>query len=372
MLPIRRHNGRGIVACVYFILISEILWYKDDKVIRTDDRYTIENKDNRTTCTVKKCVKASEGTYMCKAVSDIGMAITKAKLTVYDSADKMRKAKHIKQKDKKEKVIKREEEIVQEETAKITEDIIDSAVVTEEVQVMEKPKTVKKIDKQKAKTVVTEADYVETVDVATYKKSDKKEKSPKKDKAEPIVTPQEYLISSQPVKEEMVQPFEDTYETQKGIIRMVEGDSRTVAEINELLEVINAKEFGPGESPLRELAKIGFMMRNGLTIDQIESLYDSEYFPALRVPQSQSALVRLVERQGHGALITEVLTEETTQDEDVIAAKVGFRAFLKMVELKHSSVEEVIAHFYPEDFKPRSWEQKEAQEVKKKDLYFNF
>lgn len=303
---------------------------------------------------------------MCKAVSDIGMAITKAKLQVYDSADKTRKAKHLKQKDKKEKVIKREEETVKEETAtKVTEDVIDSAVITEEIQVMEKPKSVKKIEKQKAKQVVTEADYVETVDVATYKKSDKKERSPREEKAEPIVTPQEYLVSSQPEKEETVQPFEESYETQKGIIRMVEGDARVVAEINELLEVINAKEFGPGESPLRELAKIGFMMRNGLTTEQIESLYDSQYFPALRVPQSQSALVRLVERQGHGALITEVLTEETTQDEDVIAAKVGFRAFLKMVELKHSSVEEVIAHFYPEDFKPRSWEQKEAHEVQK-------
>lgn len=301
---------------------------------------------------------------MCKAVSDIGMAITKAKLQVYDATDKVRKAKHLKQKDKKEKVIKREEEVVTEETAKVTEDVIDSAVVTEEVEVMEKPKPVKKVEKHKAKSVVTEADYVETVDVATYKKADKKPKpEPTEEKAEPIVTLQEYLISSQPDKEETVEPFEEPYETQKGIIRLVEGDSRVVAEINELLEVINAKEFGPGESPLRELAKIGFMMRSGLSTQQIESLYDSEYFPALRVPQSQSALVRLVERQGHGALITEVLTEETAQDEDVIAAKVGFRAFLKMVELKHSSVEEVIAHFYPEDFKPRSWEQKEAQEV---------
>lgn len=312
-------------------------------------------------------MKALEGTYMCKAVSDIGMAITKAKLQVFDSAEKEKKAKILKQKGKKEKVITREEDIVKEETAnKVEEDITDSAIVTEEVQIIEQPKTIKKVDKKKAKTVVIEADSVETVDVASYKKVDQKEKSePKQEKAEPIVTPHDYLISSQSEKEETVQPFEKPYDTQKGIIKMVESDSRAVAEINELLEVINAKEFGPGESPLRELAKIGFMMRSGITTEQIESLYDSQYFPALRVPQSQSALVRLVERQGHGALITEVLTEETTQDEDVIAAKVGFRAFLKMVELKHSSVEEVIAHFYPEDFKPRSWEQKEAQEVKK-------
>lgn len=297
---------------------------------------------------------------MCKAVSDIGMAITKAKLQVFQKGAKVKKAKEIKQKDK---ISKREDEIVQKETAKeIIEDFQESIAVTD-VQTVEKPKGIKSIDKKKAKTIVTEADYVETVDVASYKKVDEKEKPTEEKKAETIISPHAYLVSSQIENEETVQPFEKTFKTQKGILRMVESDSRIVAEINELLEVINAKEFGPGESPLRELAKIGFMMRSGITNEEIESLYDAEYFPALRVPQSQSALVRLVERQGHGALITEVLTEETTQDEDVIAAKVGFRAFLKMVDLKHSSVEEVIAHFYPEDFKPRSWEQKEAQEV---------
>lgn len=173
----------------------------------------------------------------------------------------------------------------------------------------------------------------------------------------------DYLIQTQQEEVETVRPLESTEFNKHYGVTKLEENSRMVAEINELLEVINAKEFGPGESPLRELAKIGYMLRSGLTIEEIESLYDSQFFPALRVPQSQSALVKLVERQGHSALITEVLTEETTQDEHAIAAKVGFRAFLKMVEMKHTSVEEVIAHFYPEDFQPRSWEQKEAHEV---------
>lgn len=303
---------------------------------------------------------------MCKAVSDIGMAITKAKLQVFKAGEKIKKvkAKEIKEKTKIEKVVKREEEVVEKKTAKkVIEEPKEEGIITEEVHTEETPKPIKKIEKEKAKVVVSEAEHVETTDVATYKKVDKKEKIVKKEKGESVLTPHDYLVSSQQQKEETVEPFETLVDTQKGIVRMVEGDSRVVAEINELLEVINAREFGPGESPLRELAKIGYMLRNGITIEQIESMYDSEYFPALRVPQSQSALVQLVERQGHGALITEVLTEETTQDEDVIAAKVGFRAFLKMVEMKHNSVEEVIAHFYPEDFKPRSWEQREANEV---------
>lgn len=318
-------------------------------------------------CKIRKASKASEGTYMCKAVSDIGMAITKAKLQIFKIGEKIKKvaAREVKEKVKSEKVIEREEErIIKEKAKEIIEKPHETTTVTQEVQPMDVPKPIRKIGKEKAKVIVSEAVHVETTDVASFKKVDKKEKvKPASENIEPVVTPHDYLISSQQQKEETVQPLEMSYETQKGIIKMVEKDSGMVAEINELLEVINAKEFGPGESPLRELAKIGYMLRSGVTIEQIESLYDSEYFPALRVPQSQSALVQLVERQGHGALITEVLTEETTQDEDVIAAKVGFRAFLKMVEMRHSSVEEVIAHFYPEDFKPRSWERKEAHEV---------
>lgn len=105
------------------------------------------------------------------------------------------------------------------------------------------------------------------------------------------------------------------------------------------------------------------MVRHGVNVEMIESLYEGRVFPALRAPAAQSALVRLVERLGRAALVTAVLAEEGAADEAALAASAGFRAFLRMVELEHTSVEEVIAHFYPEDFKPRSWEQKEAHPV---------
>lgn len=256
------------------------------------------------------------------------------------------------------------EEFKVEKVEEVLDDIETSVAETEvkpieAVKISNKNRTLR----EKATMKLSEADYVETTDIAVLKKVGQKEHEEVPEKIEPIITSNEYLVSSQQIRDETVQTFEETYNKQKGIIKTVKEDSKMVAEINELLEVINAKEFGPGESPLRELAKIGYMLRTGITTEQIESLYDSQHFPALRIPQSQSALVNLVERQGHGALITEVLTEETAQSEDVIAAKVGFRAFMKMVELKHTSVEEVIAHFYPEDFKPRSWERIEAREV---------
>lgn len=288
------------------------------------------------------------------------MAVTKATLQVYEANEKF------------EKIPTKRTKSLKTETSKTVAakqgiDTTLSSVTETEVRKIDtvQPFEPKQIVEDTATMKLTEADYVETIDIATLKKVvDVKQVEEKvTERLETVITPHEYLISSQQQKDETVDILDETYETQKGVITTVEKDARMLAEVNELLEVINAKEFGPGESPLRELAKIGYMLRRGVTTEQIESLYDAEYFPALRVPQSQSALVNLVERQGHGALITEVLTEETAQSEDAIAAKVGFRAFMKMVELKHTAVEEVIAHFYPEDFKPRSWERREAQEV---------
>ncbi|XP_024868518.1 titin-like [Temnothorax curvispinosus] len=146
---------------------------------------------------------------------------------------------------------------------------------------------------------------------------------------------------------------------------IVERQRENIArEVDEIMEVLDAKEFGPGESPLRELATIGYLVRQGVSVNEInECLYRTEIFPALKTPDAQNALVQLVERKGHGPLITQVLTEETTTDESFVAATVGFRAFMRMVELQHATVEEVITHFAPEDFRPRAWEVTEISEV---------
>ena len=158
---------------------------------------------------------------------------------------------------------------------------------------------------------------------------------------------------------------EDVTITEVTVEQIIEEQKENIAkEVEELMDVLNATEFGPGELPLRELATIGFLVRTGISVNEInESLYQTDKFPALRTPDAQNAMVQLVEREGHGPLISEVLTEETTTDESIVAATVGFRAFMKMVDLQHATVEEVLTHFTPEDFRPRAWEVTEAIEV---------
>lgn len=168
-------------------------------------------------------------------------------------------------------------------------------------------------------------------------------------------------VKQKKIKKVKAEKIQEDITVQEIVERQKEHIAREVDEIMELLDV---KEFGPGESPLRELATIGYLVRQGVSVNEInECLYRTEIFPALKTPDAQNALVQLVERKGYGPLISQVLTEETTTDESFVAATVGFRAFMRMVELQHATVEEVITHFAPEDFRPRAWEVTEISEV---------
>lgn len=207
------------------------------------------------------------------------------------------------------------------------------------------------LDKARMTTDTFETVTVSEIHTESEVHEVRKKKKPKTEKAKTTFVKRDSVTVSEVVVEQVIE------EQKENIAR----------EVNEIMDILNVREFGPGEAPLRELATIGYLVRQGVTVNEInESLYQSDNFPALKTPDAQNALVQLVEREGHGPLITQVLTEETTTDESIVAATVGFRAFMKMVELQHATVEEVITHFAPDDFKTRPWEVTEATEVKKR------
>lgn len=297
------------------------------------------------------------------------MAVTKAKLQVSSPNDvpKVKKAKG--EKTKLEKVTKVETTEVVVEDQQVTEKIVESdkkVADTRDVQVVESISEIETVQRGKAKRVVSVQDSVGTTDVATYKKVDEKPKTqPEQEKAKRLVQPHKHLTTTIVQDDEIVE--EIIIETAKRAIGDVESSEireYMATEVSEILQMINAKSFGPGESPLRDLARIGFLVRNGVSVQEIITLYDSSQFPALKTPQSQSALVQAVERQGFESLITEVMTEETVHDEKTLASTVGFRAFMKMVDLKHATVEEVIVQFCPEDFTSHEWESKQIAPVR--------
>jgi len=66
----------------HFCYLSDIVWYRNDKAIRNTKNVQIRIKDNKTSCTILRVTTEDKGTYVCKASSEIGMAVTKAKLEV--------------------------------------------------------------------------------------------------------------------------------------------------------------------------------------------------------------------------------------------------------------------------------------------------
>ena len=145
---------------------------------------------------------------------------------------------------------------------------------------------------------------------------------------------------------------------------------RQSVQVNEMLKNMRAAEFGPGEAPLRDLATIAYLVKHGISVNEINSFYQASQFPALQTPDAQSALVLLLEREGHANIVTEVLTEETGVDDTFVASYAGFTAFMRMVEMHHASVEEIITHFLPEDFVGHKWKTETAHEVWINNKYF--
>lgn len=237
-----------------------------------------------------------------------------------------------------------------------------------------------KIDTVKATPRFDVAEPVETSAIASMKKIEKKEYEATEEKAERVLPVQEPLTVSETQLEEGVKEVPEKKEKPRKAKKVQDKkpeEKVTVTEVathilleavhseevEEILKTVRAKEFGPSEKPLRELAQIGFLVRRGVTVTQIDELYDAEKFPALRTPEAQSAMVQVVDRKGFSPLITEVLTEESATDEKTAAKTVGFKAFMRMIELNYATVEETLTSFAPEDFKPDKWTTSEATEV---------
>lgn len=383
---------------VLIIIITDIIWYHNDKIIRNSEKVKVRIEKNRTTCTVKTVSQDNAGVYLCKAVSDAGMVVTKAKLYVQDIP-------LAKKKDLEEKVAQQQEETVKKERVKIEKKVIkkksqkpslvppelEETLEISETRPLETTEQIKDtIEEDKAKPVLPVHSPLQTEAVATCKKIDDSEEIIFKEKAEEVVSPVEPLYIEESTADELTKEFKErkpkpqraapevtealldtaliTEVKLEQIIERVEEvianeDIKMAKEITELLETINAKEFGPGEYPLREIAEIGYLLRNGITTKEITVLYNEEKFPSLKTTEAQSALVSVIERKGYGPLISEVFTEEKTVDEKELAATVGFRAFMKMIDRKHVTVEEVITYFKPDDFIHHIWQSTEMKEV---------
>lgn len=317
-------------------LFLEILWYHNSKLIKANNLYKIDIDYDRfeSTLTIVSVSRESEGYYHCKAVNDVSTNETKAKFSLSStsttsatSITKTDETKIVKEKSKKvKKIVKKKIESESTKTHKSEMDITPAQQVVVEIP--------------KEETKKTSASSSKTIQITK---------------------------STNISEEENVEIHESIEEIRVKIYKELISESdlenfKIADEVNEILDMIEASKFGSGEMPLRELATIGYLVQRGITVNEITHLYNADSFPALKYPESQAALVQLVEREGHGTLISEVMTEETVTDEKELAATVGFRAFMRMIEQSHITIEEVIPNFKQEDFITHEWKHGEARE----------
>lgn len=82
MNPTIQTSFRLVIYSADGFSIVDIIWYHDGKLLKQTSNVRIKIKDDKTVVTIKKAVEDDAGTYVCKATNRIGIAETKAKLTV--------------------------------------------------------------------------------------------------------------------------------------------------------------------------------------------------------------------------------------------------------------------------------------------------
>lgn len=357
------------------------MWYHNTNLLTNNEKVLIETntEELKSTCTVSNVCKADVGFYICKAVNSVSEISTRAKLDLASSALATSAKKTVTE----FKSLVKESATTVEESATTVTDTVSTIKETSKVKSEKKVKSHKKLSQTQKS--VKEENQTNVVTVQQTHKDVKKDiemveseltiieparleiirdtghQSVNQSKIE-ITTQQEEFEEDQEV--EIVEETEEIHvKIYKEVFSVEEMENLKITdEVNAILDSIDAGQFGSGERPLRELATIGHLLKKGIEISEIIQLYDENFFTALKLPESQSALVQLVERQGYENLITEILNATSSTDENLLASTVGFRAFMRLIEVTKIPVEEIIKNFKFEDFVSQEWKHKEIKE----------
>lgn len=352
------------------MFLLDILWYHNTKFLKSSDNIKIDTnlEEMKSTCIVLNVTKESVGYYICKAINDVTEVSTRAKLDLASGV--IAPTNVSKSTSEIESTIKESTKEVNKESVRVkTEKKVKShkkisqahKATTKEEGKMELIVSQKAIRQHQAETDVSDTE-------ATLKTTNKAHLDViRDDERISNANTVEITTKSRKIEEENVEILEETEEIHVKIYKEVfsaeEMENFKVAdEVNSILETIEAHQFGSGERPLRELATVGHLLKKGVDITEIIQLYDANFFPALKLPESQSALVQLVERQGYENLITEILNTSSSEDENLLASTVGFRAIMRMVEVTKTPIEEIITNFKFEDFVSQEWKHKEVKD----------
>lgn len=78
-------------------------------------------------------------------------------------------------------------------------------------------------------------------------------------------------------------------------------------DVSQVAALDRTHEFSPGQHSFQEFLKVDTMLRSGVTTNQIVTLGSTGNLPILTAPETQTALMRIVEERGFRAIAREVI-----------------------------------------------------------------
>lgn len=331
-----------------------IIWYHNNRAMINGRKFRIVTNENKSTLLIKSVEQEDFGYYVCKAMNDAGEVTTRAKLI--ESSKAFMTAEEIEENQQKiEKRLARRTKTSRK--ASVTDGKLLSSVNVEA--------TVKSGKRNRS----TKTNNTESVNVAaSFKMKTVKPRHTterREDVSTELTIAKKENVIIQEIEETIIK---ETYHiTWEKMIKSTDlkdiNDLKFSKEVNELMDKLEGKSFTKGASSIRELATIAFMIQKGLSLREIDKLFQANLFPELCTPESQCVLVQLIERHGHAKLVSEVLSEKSeTEIDESFVATAGFRAFLRMIEMKNLNIEDIIFSISPEDFDSSNW-RLESKEV---------
>ena len=318
------------------------------------EKYRIVTKEQKSYLLIKTVRQEDFGYYVCKAMNDAGEITTRAKLI--ESSKAFMTTEEIEENQKKiEKRLAKKTKTSRK--ASLTDGKQSSSVNVEA--------TVKsgKRSKGSKKTSSERVDVTASFKTKSVKPALKSER--REDVSSELTIIKNENIFIQEIEEIIIKETQHT--TCERTIKITDlkdiNDLKASKDVDDIMKHFHSKSFTSGESTLRELATIAFMIQKGLDPKEIDKLFQNNLFPDLKTPESQCALVQIIERHGHAKLLSEVLSEISEKEiDESFVATAGFSAFMRMLEVEKQNVVEVILSISPNDFITSNWKQ-ESKEI---------
>ena len=114
---------------------------------------------------------------------------------------------------------------------------------------------------------------------------------------------------------------------------------------------------------MKAIADIRLRIEHGASVKEVNAAYDSHQFPELERVEAQMAMIKVVEKVGHSAIVHEVLAQECTGKDEVDLQNVGFKALISTLAKESFKVDEIITQFHEDDFEEEAVQARLAQLV---------